>query len=266
MFKLENKEGTSVAEKLITPTDELSGLPLPIFPNPQLTPVLSRSVINRDRVADLHHTFHPRLSLVNMGLSAEALRACRVQWVLYDDHHNEVGYHKGFVGSERPKTDFDMFKTIVFASAGYVPDRALAFDEEANHTVVSLNRAQHAQLLQPGIMRVDNYTKVKDYLLDYAARKGITDRGSSTVDEFLFSKDKARCALLGNELIRLASEVATSDLDRDYREAKKARALPDRRSSVVANFVGNLLTIKTDGSGLSDARALRVFQTSLRNA
>jgi hypothetical protein len=240
--------------KIETPTDPMTGIPLPIFPNSELPPPLSWNEHNTERIGDEHHPFHPRRQLLGMDLAGEALRHCRVQWTMYGDHHEESarGYHHFYEGPPLPDTDEAWYRTVVFASAGFVPYKALTVDREGAPVRRILSREAHDRLLDEGIIRVGKYGKVKDYLLDYAVKRGRKEIDEQLISNFLGTKDLEKKLALGQKLIRVASEVVTEPLSPIYREAKKAKLLPYRRSGEVGNYVCNLLTIKTDRSGKPD--------------
>jgi hypothetical protein len=252
-----------VIEKRITPTDIMTGIPLPIFPNSELPPVLGRCEKNLDRIGDFHHSFHPRQELLHAGLGEKALRFCRVQWAMYDDHHNTIGYHKNLVGPDLPKTEKDKFKTVVFASAGYIPENALVFDKAGEVSIRHLGYYQRSMLQDTGAIRVDDPLIVKDYLLAYTGRNGSAAMDPSMLDEFLHSSDIEIRKKIGQRLLMLASEVTTDSFSSDYSQAKKAHLLPPNRSRAPSTYLTHLLTYRSRGRYELDKRSLKLFAASL---
>ena len=85
------------ATKLVTPTDELTGVPLVLMSTQDLPPIdLEKK--NIERIADWHHPFHPRARFVNKTKALAALRSVRKQWVMYDRHHEGLpeAYHSNY--------------------------------------------------------------------------------------------------------------------------------------------------------------------------
>ena len=250
--------------RMEAPTDELTGVPLPLCPNPQLPPCTGRGVMNYDRVADWHHPYYPRRSLDGEGLDGEGLRASRVQWVMYDDHHEDRGgYHAFYNGPKLPERGFDWFKTVVFASADYVPARGIDIHRASGPYERTLRTSERLRLLNSGMVRVGSYVRVKAYLLDYVGKNGLASAEEDTIDEFLRTSDIQRKQALGGILIRHASELVADPLRETYRTAKKERFLPHQRTRSAGNFICNLLTYKAEPGGEPDIDTIMALQAYL---
>jgi hypothetical protein len=253
-------------QSLETPVDFSTGVPLPIYPPKRLPPIIRKGQKNVDRFADWHHPFHPREPLVHGSLGLQALRGCRVQWARYEDHHDGVGYHQTFAGPPLPETELQLFKTIVFACAGFVGSQALAFSRRGEARVQELNWEARRRLLAPGVLMIDNYYKVTDYLLDYGARQTMDAMNPGKIDELLHSHDLAARERIAAELINAASEETTGNFQTEFRQAKRQNWLPNQRTANAANYVRNLLTVQRDGSRSVDRRTLRRLTESLQPA
>ncbi len=251
---------------LVTPVDESTGVPLPIYPRGELPPIPRKGQTNTERYGDWHHPFHPRAALVHGTLGQQALRNCRVQWTKYEDHHNGIGYHQTFAGPEVPESELRIFKTVVFAAAGFVGPQAIALSPNGHHSIEELRRWERQRLLAPGVIQIDEYYKVSNFLLDYGARHSIATMNSGLVDELLHSTDLKARARVAGELIACASEEVTGDFKEEFRQAKRERWLPNDRTASAANYVRNLLTVQRDGNRAVDKRTLRLLTAALQTA
>lgn len=113
-----------MAAELITPMDEMSGIPLPILPQEYLP-------MGKPDIANWHHPWHAESAPELQGLGGKALRHSRVQLVRATDHNmgdkrrGKLTYHDFFVGPPLPTTDDERFRLCVISAAGYVPDEAI---------------------------------------------------------------------------------------------------------------------------------------------
>jgi len=228
------------------PIEAGTGIPLPLCPNPDLPPILSRGQPNVEREADWHHPFYFKRSLLSHGVAGEALRSSRVQWMMYDQHHEDrLGLHAFYDGPELPEPGVDWFRTTVLACADYVPAKGIAFRRNGEPYIRTLRLAERHRLLNSGVIRVANYDDVKPYFLEYVTQNGVENMAERTIDEFLHTRNLSKKRRLGESLIRAASEAAAEPIDEQYRAAKKQQFLPRQRTRRAANFIGNLLTYRT---------------------
>ena len=236
-----------MSELLITPVDESTGIPLPLYPQPEL-PIRpggkgGKKVL--EGIADDHHPFHPRSDLLGRGLGAEALRHCRIQWADYDEHHNS--YHNMYVGPPLPQSQGDKFRTVVFAAAGYIPAEAIRFVSRGDTPKIApLTATQRMGLLQSGNIRIEQQKPLKMFLLDYLMKHGLSEVAEGMIDEFLNTGDFEKAQEIGNALLHVASNVTTDPFSSEYINAIRERLLP-RRSAKVGNFVCNLILTESRG-------------------
>lgn len=256
--------GVDMIPKLPTPVEVTTGVPLALCPNPQLPPTTGRGVYNADRVADWHHPFFPRRYVKGLGLAGRALRASRVQWMLYDDHHEDKGgLHTFYDGPDLPATEDQWFRTVVLASADYVPAHGIDFHRNGEPYERTLRTNERLRLLNWGMIRVSNYNEVKPYLLEYVVRHGMSMINELLVDEFLHTSNLHRKEAIGEHLIREASQVAAEPLQDEYRVAKKEHFLPHKRTRSVANFIGNLLTLRAEPGREIDSATILSLENHL---
>jgi hypothetical protein len=253
-------------QSLSTPLDESTGVPFSIYPSEKLPPVIRAKGANIERQADWHHPFHPRSALIHGSLAQQALRSCRVQWVRYEEHHDGVGYHQTFAGPEIPDDEYQLFKTIVFASAGYVGKDSLRFNQDGQHTIHPLTDKERKRILKPGVLMIDDSNKVRSFLVDYGARHTKAHMDSRLIDELMNSTDLRRRKDLALDFIDNASEEVTSRFSEEFRSAKEERWLPNQRTRSAARYVSNLLMIQKDGSRTVNKQVLRFLERSLQVA
>ena len=133
-----------MAAELITPLDEISGMPLPILPQEHLT--------IEDPTTNWHHAWHPKTDPGLLDLGGRALRHSRAQLVRMTDHnHGDANkgkqvYHDFYAGPELPKTDREKFYQCVLSAAGYVPERAI--DLRGDEPVIRRMTAEQLRILQ----------------------------------------------------------------------------------------------------------------------
>ena len=251
-----------MAAEKVTPTDEMTGVPFVLMPSTELPPI-PLDERNIERVADWHHPFHPRASLVNHGPGLAALRMVRKQWALYDQHHNNApeGYHALFEGPPIPEAEDEQFRTVVFAAAGFIPKLAIDFHKLQEYRVRPLTEARRIQLWESGQIRIDNPTTVRDFLIAYALRRNFVDINSPAVHEFLHTPKLERRVQLGNMLLRAAAYEATLPLSPVYREAKREELIPVARAHSAGQFVLSSMSLAEGRS-----RAHRALKERLQAA
>ena len=222
----------------VTPTDEFTGVPSVLLPTADLPPIPSHQT-NVERVADWHHPFHPRAQLINKTLGLAALRTVRKQWALYDRHHNNApeGYHSVYDGPRLPETEAELFRTVVFAAAGYIPRLAIDFQKSEKYRLKPLSDEQRVHMWESGQIRVDNPIHVRDFLIDYALNGNFVDIKSPVVHEFLYTDKLERRVQLGNELLRAAAYESAISLSSIYRKAKREELIPVYTAHSAGQFV-----------------------------
>lgn len=157
-----------MAEKVPTPLDPLTGNPLPLR-------LVEPLPANAPHIANQHHPWHPSdaVELDTSTLAGNALRNTAKQLVPVE-HHNvkrEKGMastiHDFCAGPPLPQTDEEVFRLLVPAWAGYIPDEAIDVsqgelrvvrltDKEKEilrmpSRVQGINPSQHARLYNEAI-------------------------------------------------------------------------------------------------------------------
>jgi hypothetical protein len=167
-----------MAAELVTPVDELTGLPLPILPTGENLPH------NKGHVANWHHHFHPASSPeLTATIGGRALRQSRVQLVPVR-HHNfsNTAYHRFFSGPPIPGEEEEQFGMCVLAAAGYLPREAIDMNN-GNPVVRQLagDHLSHLKVVQkpimPGKDEVERYRRKFLPGSDYdSAERSLTDK------------------------------------------------------------------------------------------
>lgn len=266
LFSSSQRNELEYGNKLETPVDEVTGLPLPIL-------ALRRHYLFSD--IDYHHTFHPkntielgRITLEEEGLyddpvfkqfvhglrlEGKSVRYSRGQvlpvWI-----HRRV--HEVFYGPRLPATRQEKFATVVLALSGVVPRQAIHMLPHGDYKVTGLTDKQHAFISSRERMHFqDAYGResqikrnwIGRFFAEYAMEQSINSIVSEPViDEFLHSSDQARIKELGNLMLVSAINTSIDELMPMYNEAKSEAMLADKalqpRKVVRSFFTKNRFT------------------------
>ncbi|MDB5164252.1 MAG: hypothetical protein JWS12_870 [Candidatus Saccharibacteria bacterium] len=201
------------AELLLTPQDELTHLPLPLLP---------LNLNHEHEIRDRHHHAHPRRSPLLEGLGGTAVRHSRVQRTAYADHHWETqGYHSVFGGPELPQTAEEQFKWVTWASAGYIPEQAVAMTLDGYKRVM-LSTQQRAQLWGNNEIWVASRGDVKSFMVDYLINQGYGELNvKRALEKFLKASDRGRKIELASFILSQLSERAVSPIHDSYKFARR---------------------------------------------
>jgi hypothetical protein len=248
-----------VAAELVTPTDELTGLPLPVFVSPEM---MDAAGIHTNH----HHHFHPRksqeLGYLGNGLNfselkpaeqtvwleGKAVRNSRVQVVPLYLHQR---YHDFFTGPLLPQSRADKFTATVLACAGVLPRRAIDLSKLGGYREIDLTDKQHRFL--KGFKRLHfvgahedrQYEIVKrdrigrffaDYAIEQSAQHLI---GDSLIDEFLHTSNETSRKKIGRSILEMAIDESVASLISLRDEAAREGMLRRKRthlSSIVKQF------------------------------
>lgn len=217
-----------MAAELVTPIDELTGIPLPLVQTVQMRPERFEP--------DWHHPLHPRRSPELTGnLGGEALRNCRVQRVSYELHHHE--YHETYAGPQLPATELDKLKVITAAAAGYIPEAAITFSGRHQPKIIKLSSDKRQALWHSGRIKIGSPKKVQEFLQEYTLSQPLDGVNDSTIDEFLNTDDEFRRVQLGDTLLGLAVYQVAKPISRMYKEAYEAELIPPDRTRRATRFV-----------------------------
>lgn len=111
-----------MAAEMITPVDELTGMPLSVAP-----PLFDLSRHNPD-IANWHHLYHPSTAPELQTLGGTALRNSRVQLLPVKQHNTgKNNYHTYYTGPPLPAASDEetQFRLCVLACAGYLPEKVI---------------------------------------------------------------------------------------------------------------------------------------------
>lgn len=208
--------------KEITPSCEVTGLPLPILPpEPRENGALLLSVYPRfNRLPpDKHHHWHPSGQLEESGLAYSALRNCRIQKINWVLHH--YGYHNIYDGPEIPDNETEIFKAVVFSAAGVLPRQALDVGNQ-EYKVVNLSDEEHLKISKK--TSVARSKPLSMFFADFVSRQASEEVvKEKQIDEFL---DKRTSSSRRHEIARLLlstcvdASVGNLGLDTVYDELK----------------------------------------------
>jgi len=213
-----------------TPTDELTGLPLPLVP-----------VQNPER-PDWHHHFHPRRSPLLEDLGGQAVRNVRVQRVDYGRHHYD--YHLTYSGPPLPTTEDEQFATVIMAATGYIPPRAIGF-KQGRPRITNLHEDLRDRLRKSGDIKIYSQGVVNEFIRQYVLAQNISaiNVNELTIDEFLNTSNTERQRVLGHTLLGLITDKATEEIDEIYYQAYRSRlvlpGLPNNVQRFTKTMLGN---------------------------
>lgn len=196
--------------ELVTPTDELTGLPLPLAP-----------IEDFGSSPEWHHHYHPRRDpLLTSTVGGAAVRISRLQRYSYDLHH--YGYHEFYKGPPLPVTPEEQFSAVVMSSAGYIPEFALDFQKDEPR-IVRLSAAERHRLQISGEIRSGAVSVLRNFIRTYVLDSAIdvVDINELAVEEFLTTSDSHRRRELGHNLLGVITNKAAEPANEPYYRARK---------------------------------------------
>lgn len=210
-----------------TPMDELTGLPLLLYPYDEadeLFDLHKHQLVLRNTgcdYADMNHAFHPRTARELNSDDGKPIRQSRGQLVRRSDHDN---YHKAYYGPRLPKTSDERFKCLVFCTAGYIPRLALDLRGNSPDGVRTLSDNQIIRLRNSGEVHWMQHDSIIKFLEKYVLDKPeLAHIRPKLIDEFLTmpsdnSYDERRKRFLTHRLLSLVIDPATLPLHDTYRQ------------------------------------------------
>lgn len=231
-----------MAIELVTPTDEMSGLPLAIAPKCEWLPM------HNAQIADEHHGWHRKSAPLLNTLAGLALRNSWLQ-LIERDLHNEgpFRYHKHFSGPSLSIDEVDIFSRITLACAGFIPDHVI--DTQKGDSGLSFVRPitkKEAEFLRtPSENNIFTYRyiqyryePIKEFFQGYT----LNHVSHEEVDEFLHTKNLERKKEIGRLLLQNAVELVTDDIKAKYLLTKKQGllhpAMPANPEELVLHKLG----------------------------
>lgn len=222
------------ANFVYAPVDEI-GMPLPLAPALELTPKKGRPKPDR------HHHFHPKRSeVLTRDLGGQAMRNLRVQESDYETHHTD--YHGYYDGPPLPEIPQDQFGIVLLGVAGYIPTRAIKFND-GQPEEVPLTRQQRRLMWDRGDIGIGSTKAVKEFIIDYMTSQNLAEVNEKLVDEFLNTPNMQRRYRLGGELLQLAIKTAAEPIDPFYHKAWKKGLIPRETSSKATRLIRNRLRL-----------------------
>lgn len=224
-----------MAAEIVSPTDELTGMPLALAP--RLEPLPD----NEPAIANWHHWWHPRTAPELQTLGGKALRHSRVQLVPVGDHNiGTATYHHYYEGPPLPgANDTDaQFRLCVLSAAGYIPHNVIDLHAEGVPTVRRMTDAERAAFNatpRPQIVSPRDIEWYKKKLLE----TGSLEMPHDDEIRMILSESFSRQALFSRHYFRYAYEPL-----RDFLEAHLISA---PRLDVSSRFMRRFLGARDEG-------------------
>ncbi len=235
--------------KVSAPVDELTKMPLPVLPPPQIP---SRSKPER---ANWHHHYHPSNSELLSSVAGLAVRHARLQLLPLKTYHDV--YHGIFVGPEfLPRTNEERFGHIVLSCVGYVPPEAIDVHSDDPTAPVALTKRMRRRLQTSGELDVRGQANISNFMKDYLVKQDLSVVDESIIEEFLTTKEIEKKRELGHYLLSIASEVAVEPVIPVYQQALEEGLIFDRIR------LPNLVKSQINGPKIS-SRAIKALHKRL---
>jgi hypothetical protein len=203
--------GVRNSRKELAPTDELTGMPLPILPPDERLDIKDKITNN------WHHHYHPSDSMLLGSTDGLAVRHVRLQNLPKISHHNL--YHSIFEGPTLPRTSEERFGHIILACAGYVPTSAIDVRKGDPTKPVDLSNKMRRRLQTSGELDVRGQTNISTFIRKHLIYQDFSHVKESLIDEFVNTRDIDRRLYLGHLLLAIASEIAVEPIKPVYSQA-----------------------------------------------
>lgn len=240
-------------ERLPTPIDDLTGVPLLIAP-----PIEDNEWLAAEGPTE-HHSYHPRLSPeLTLSLGGRALRNSRMQLTTSPQHNFGQGcYHRYYDGPPLPDADDSaaQIRQVILNISGYLPHKIIdlssgepvirdtkteerqqltsqAHDYSINHKELraycrltglppnkawrqmNMRKQARASMAYATIRYSD--TPIRDFFEDYLLRPEMIDIKKRTIKRYLSTKDAELLSYMGDSILSRAVQVATAPLLAEY--------------------------------------------------
>ena len=231
-FRLWHREYFDKCQGLVTPTDELTGLPLPILITDPPSPTTDTSFV------DYHHLFHPEVRLIHGDDADVAVRRSYGQdlprW-LHEHNHNF------FAGPRLPQTRFEKFATVTLACSGIVPRTAIEFTKRGPFVRNTLTDTEYETLTRSvryegqGKDGSASYYKSQigmffaNYAIEQSVEEVISDR---VIDEFLHTTDPIARKIRGNAILRECVRMSIDPVIPLHSKAKRLGLIAGRKTDL----------------------------------
>jgi hypothetical protein len=212
----------------VTPVDELTKLPLPIY---------TRRYDYFQHERNFHHHFHPINSPELQGYyDGKPVRYSRGQDV---QKYLHTRYHDIFYGPPLPETKKDKFTMTVLALSGVVPREAIDLYTHGEFRVIDLSKGEHSFISSPSRLQMESARKNKageaktqkdrqrdrvgrffaDYVVEQALQEVITPE---IIHKFIKTKDEKEKRALGHMMLENAVDSSVAELVSLHAQAKKS--------------------------------------------
>lgn len=246
-----------MAERLDTPVDIYTGLPAVFLPPDNLPPPPRPGQQNLDRRADWNHHFpkfevRSNSNLVISGLGELALLNSRKQWVDFIQHHEIYNYE--YNGPRQPETEDELFRTSVFALAGYIPEEAIDLSKPESMRSAKVDEQTRRKLWETGQVRVVDQHSVRNYLFWHVLQQDANHLQLEKVQELLSGNTSYETKIyLAHAIAAKVVERAVEPIAPIYEDLRRRHLLHPGAEKKARDFVKPRLIVGHRSGRMVDA-------------
>jgi len=226
-------------EKRITPVDNLTGMPLPIYPFSNEHEYGAELYNGSEDLSDLteiskncHHAFHPEDDLKTNKNGSLFLRHSRVQRVPVWLHD---GYHSIYQGPEITDDIEKRFLMGVFAVAGYMPKVAIDIPNSLEEDkIIPLTFSKYKEMIQPDMLKGQfDEKKVRlrhasKFMMKIILSQDVQAVNVSDCKEFLTTNDRQKRLKIAHLIVEQLADQSTEQISEKYQKARKKKRVKYR--------------------------------------
>jgi len=228
-----------VAAEILTPSCEVTGLPLPILPN-ESRPRETLFVRDQNRGPNFHHLYHPDSDSLLANTRGRALRGSRVMKTPFRLH---TYYHQTFVGPELPETDEEVFKHIVYSVAGVMPKYGIDITGPYTWMERPIQDFEYKKFARPGVMKVEKAKNIARFISSYTLEHRDDDLVSNIeIEEFVERKTPyKRKREIASKFLGESLDYLLSDLNPLHQQLKREGKVLNRESKTLRHVAKSMV-------------------------
>ncbi len=227
-----------MSAEVLTPTCEVTGLPLPILPT---EPRHLRGFFLRDDYKfNNHHLYHPESDPLLADTRGKALHGSRLMRTRMSTHKF---YHQTFTGPDLPSTDEDVFRAIVFNVAGVIPKEGIEIFGANDWIQRPIETNEYAIMAQPQTVKIEKAKNIARFISEHTLNVSESELVSTLeVEEFVDSKTpQSRKKELASSILGESLDLILTDLNPTHKQFKKEGLVFNKRSKTLRHAAKTLV-------------------------